>query len=118
VNLDLLYTRAGCDKQVAACGRLLVSVILQAAQDASQMPGNHEVEHRANMSPQARTALRWLFSGDSEFDGYCSLLGIDPGGMRRALLDPIGTGGLSLARRRWLRQRATWAGILTREGTE
>lgn len=119
MNIDLLHTRAGCDAQVAACGRLLISVILQAIRDASQMPGNHEVEHRENLNPQARIALRWLFSGDAEFDGYCALLGIDPGCMRSALLNSDAANGLlSPVRPRWLRQRATWAGLLPREGTE
>lgn len=105
------------DAEAQACARLVMAIVLQAIDDASSMPSRAEVEHRQNFNATARTALRWLFSGDTEFDLYVAALGLDVDTVRHKLLDPNAT-GMSPARRRWLRQRAAWAGLLPKEDTK
>jgi hypothetical protein len=78
--IDFISTHPNADPQTVAGARLLAAVIAQAIDDAS---------NKQAAAGDALAAIDWLFSKDTLFDKYATLIGANPQAMRDALLTPI-----------------------------
>jgi len=78
--IDFVSTHPNADPQTVACARLLAAVIAQAVDDASNSNAS---------AGDALAAINWLFSKDTSFEQYATLIGANPQSMRDALLRSI-----------------------------
>jgi hypothetical protein len=78
--IDFISTHPGADPQTVAGARLLAAVIAQAIDDAS---------NKHAPAGEALAAVNWLFSKDTTFEKYATLIGANPQAMRDALLSSI-----------------------------
>ncbi len=79
--IDFISTHPGADPQTVAGARLLAAVIAQAIDDAS---------NKQAAAGDALAAVNWLFSKDTEFEKYATLIGANPQAIRDALLRSVG----------------------------
>lgn len=112
--IDFVSTREGTDQQTAACAKLLAAVIAHAINDACTPIGYREKTDSKNLDVNARDAINSLFSNDSVFPLYASLIGSSAEAIRVALLDKPDTAIIVTSKqfsdmdRRILRIRKSW----------
>lgn len=85
--IDLITTRADVDEVTRRNGLLLIAVINQAVLDLAVKPLEQEQHKQINLWRDAVESLLFFFDKSSPFEGYCSLLGINPDQFRDALSD-------------------------------
>lgn len=88
---DLVSTREDVDPQTVRSAQLLAAVIADAVRNASVRPSKQEQDEQRNIDASGDGAhpglSTWfLFDDASPFTKYARLIGIDPQGLRDALL--------------------------------
>lgn len=83
--IDLISTREEVDPDTKAYARVLVAVIVRAAQDLAAVPGKEEQKLQFNIDRNAVSSLKFFYEKGSAFRAYAGMIGFDPDQFLQAL---------------------------------
>lgn len=122
MSVDFVATRSDTDEELRGHARLLTAVIADAIRAAGTKPTPMEIKLKRNMDFDTHLGDRhrsmwFLFSDDSPFELYATLIGLDHVAVREALLmqrpveiglDTPASKLFTRAERRHILQRYRW----------